>query len=288
MNSKKTSILFIAFLLINIASWAQKTKQAQPITLGFAEELRSVILSETRILNIYLPEGYKKDDSTKYPVIYLLDGGIDEDFIHVAGLVQFSTFSWVKRLPKSIVVGIANTDREHDMTFPTSIKDEKGKHPTTGGSDKFINFLEQELQPYIRRHYNTNNSTTIIGESLAGLLVTEILLKKPAMFGTYIIISPSLWWSNGALLNGEIALSADIPASKTNVYIGVGKEGLTPTEEPRVMEVDANILADKIKATSNKNINLIFDYLPEENHATVAHQALLNAFKKLATKDNNQ
>jgi len=65
------------------------------------------------------------------------------------------------------------------------------------------------------------------------------------------------------------------------VYVGVGKEGLTPTAIPRVMEVDVNLLADKIKATKSKTVKVIFDYLPQEDHATIMHQALLNAFREL-------
>ena len=47
------------------------------------------------------------------------------------------------------------------------------------------------------------------------------------------------------------------------------------------MEVDANVLADKLKGTKNKQIQVILDYLPQENHATIMHQAVFNAFKQL-------
>jgi hypothetical protein len=67
----------------------------------------------------------------------------------------------------------------------------------------------------------------------------------------------------------------------TAIYMAVGKEGLTPTAIPRVMEVDVNVLADKIKASKSKTVQVIFDYLPQENHATIMHQAVLNAFKQL-------
>jgi uncharacterized protein len=67
----------------------------------------------------------------------------------------------------------------------------------------------------------------------------------------------------------------------TDIYIGVGKEGLTPTVIPRVMEVDANLLTEKMKASKSKNVNVYFDYLPQEDHATIMHQAVSNAFKLL-------
>jgi predicted alpha/beta superfamily hydrolase len=62
-----------------------------PFVLGIVDEIHSVILSENRILNIYLPPEYDGKDSMRYAVIYLLDGSADEDFIHVSGLVQFNT-----------------------------------------------------------------------------------------------------------------------------------------------------------------------------------------------------
>jgi len=252
--------------------------------LGVIEELQSTILSEKRILNIYLPEGYKQNDTLKYPVIYLLDGGADEDFIHTVGLIQYNTFSWINRIPQSIVVGIANVDRRRDFTFPTSIEEDKKRAPTTGGSAKFIDFIANELQPFIQGKYKTNNSKTIIGQSLGGLLATEILFTKPTLFDKYIIISPSLWWNDGSLLKQNPAILNETFSQKTAVYIGVGKEGLASTKNPHVMEVDANILADKLQQTKSKNVKIYFDYMPEEDHATSSHPALFNAFRLLYPK----
>ena len=86
-------ILICLFAMVAVSSFAQ-TKNAKsvdtskPFVLGVIEEIKSLELSETRILNIYLPEGYSKNDTLKYPVIYLLDGSADEDLIHIVGLVQ--------------------------------------------------------------------------------------------------------------------------------------------------------------------------------------------------------
>ncbi|WP_281309770.1 alpha/beta hydrolase [Flavobacterium flavigenum] len=276
---------FILILLaFNSISFSQKGKSqpadaAKPFILGVIDEIQSEELNEKRVLNIYLPEGYKQDDATKYPVIYLLDGSADEDFIHIAGLVQFNSFEWINQVPKSIVVGIATVDRRRDFTFPTTIETDKKRFPTSGHSDKFIAFIEKELQPFIEKKYKTNDSKTIIGQSLGGLLETEILLKKPSLFNKYVIVSPSLWWNDGSLLNLDAEMLKESFKQQTEVYIAVGKEGLTPTETPRVMEVDANILAEKIKASKSKNVKVFFDYLPQENHGTILHPAVSNSFK---------
>jgi uncharacterized protein len=282
---------FISLFLASLSlaqTHTNPTDSSKPFVLGVVDEIQSVQLGEKRTLNIYLPDGYDKNDTTKYPVIYLLDGSADEDFIHVVGLIQFNNFEWINRVPKSIVVGIANVDRKRDFTFATRVATDKAKYPTTGHSDKFIAFIEKELQPFINNKYKTTSSKTIIGQSLGGLLASEILLKKPALFNKYIIISPSLWWDNGSLLNQPVTTLSDSSLQQTDIYIGVGKEGLTPSEPARVMEVDANLLADKLTALKNKKLKIYFDYLPQENHATIGHQAVFNAFIMLYPIANNK
>jgi predicted alpha/beta superfamily hydrolase len=274
-------LLFSPILTFAQTDQSGQTDSSKPFVLGRIEEINSVQLAEKRTLNIYLPEGYNASDTLRYPVIYLLDGSADEDFIHIVGLIQFNNFSWINRVPKSIVVGIANVDRRRDFTYPTTIEADKKRFPTTGHSDKFIAFIGNELQPFIDRKYKTTTAKTIIGQSLGGLLATEILFKQPRLFDKYVIVSPSIWWDNGSLLNQSSALLQSDYAKETAVYIGVGKEGLTPGDVPRVMEVDANVLAEKIKHTKSKRVTAYFDYLPQEDHATVTHQAVFNALRLL-------
>jgi predicted alpha/beta superfamily hydrolase len=279
-----TILIFISTCLYPQAPVKDGSESARPFVLGVIETIQSELLNEKRTLNIYFPEGYSKNDTTRYPVIYLLDGGADEDFIHVVGLVQFNSFSWISLVPPSIVVGIANSDRKRDFTFPSTVASEKKKYPTTGQSEKFISFIEKELQPFIERKYKGNGSKTLIGQSLGGLLATEILLKKPNLFNRYIIISPSIWWDNGSILNQSSRLLEADFKQQTLIYIGVGKEGLTPSDPARVMEVDANLLTEKLNAAKNKSLLIHFDYLPLEDHATISHQAIFNAFRLLYGK----
>jgi hypothetical protein len=52
------------------------------------------------------------------------------------------------------------------------------------------------------------------------------------------------------------------------------------------MEVDANLLAEKLMSSNSKRVKVYFDYLPEENHATIGHQAVFNAMKVLYADDH--
>lgn len=276
----KTKLLICLCSIFSLGAIAQVKNKPKEFVLGYVDSLHSEILNEDRIINIYLPEGYDKE--TKYPVIYLLDGSADEDFIHVVGIVQYNTFSWINRIPKSIVIGIANKNRKRDFTSPATQASDRKSIPNNGGSAKFIAFLEKELQPYVEKKYKTDGFKTIIGQSLGGLLATEILFKKPMLFNNYVIISPSLWWNDGALLKAKpVVLDKDYSKS-TKIYIGVGKEG--SFDGKRIMEDDAKLLYEKIKQGQSKSVSVHFDYLPEEDHATVTHPAIFNAFRILYPK----
>lgn len=264
---KKVIIIFFILLTADICFAQSK------FVLGNTYQLSSKELNENRTLNIYTPEGYHADSATIYPVIYLLDGSANEDFIHIAGLIQFLTM--IEAMPKTILIGIANVDRRRDFTFPTVIEKDKKDFPTSGSSEKFINFLAKEVQPFVEKSFKTNGTKTIIGQSLGGLLATEILLKKANLFNNYIIISPSLWWNNESLLKN---VSLDINTQKinyTNVYIAVGEEG-------KIMKEDAKKLAETLDKLKDLRVN--FEFFEKEDHLTILHnsiyQTLLKMYKK--------
>ena len=263
--------IIIAFFTNNIVAQSlPKIKTDKPFCIGKTITFRSEILNEDRVLNIYLPNNYASDSSKVYPVIYLLDGSKDEDFIHISGLVQFSSFSWINIIPETIVVGIANIDRKKDFTFKTDVEEHIKEFPTSGKSEKFIDFMELELLPFIENNFNVNATKTLIGQSLGGLLATEILFIRPNLFNNYIIVSPSLWWGNESLLNYNPKIYSD----QKNIYIAVGKEG-------KIMEREAKDLYRKLESLNRPNTKLYFQFLKNQNHGDALHLAVYHAFEKI-------
>lgn len=267
----------IACVLISICASANLVAQIPPeisarapFSIGEVVSFQSNVLDEERSLNIYLPLSYNQENDSVYPVIYLLDGSADEDFIHIAGLVQFGSFSWINMIPETIVVGISNVDRQRDFTFPSSIETERHEVPTSGGSARFINFLENEVLPLVESTFRVDSTITIIGQSLGGLLATEILFKKPKLFDNYIIVSPSLWWDNESLL--QVTPNPD--SSPSAIYIAVGKEG-------DVMERVAKELADKVRATISPTTQFYWEYFEQLDHGDALHLAVYDAFEKM-------
>ena len=134
---KAVVIIFLVALTTNNLLWAENDDDK--ITIGEQLTIKSEVLDEERQMLVYLPAGYK-DATTEYPVLYLLDGGYH--FHHVTGIVQFLSSQGL--MPQLIVVAIKNVDRNRDF-LPTN--DERV--PTSGGAEKFLAFITDELIPYI-------------------------------------------------------------------------------------------------------------------------------------------
>ncbi len=263
---------YLIVLLVCLAfSCTKKINESPERAFNYltTDSVYSIYLAENRKLNLYLPLGYTETDTVTYPVLYVLDGSSHEDFLHIAGLVQFLDLYDI--MPSTIVVGIANVDRRRDFTHPSNVQSDFDLVPTGGGSKKFISFIETELQPHISSNYKTNKYRTIIGQSLGGLLATEILLTKPNLFDDYIIVSPSLWWNGQSLVStaAKVLLSREFKDKK--VYLSIGNEG-------PIMQDGLNILRS---AVENSQTTWFYVPFPEENHATILHRSVYKAFELL-------
>lgn len=107
-----------------------------------------------------------------------------------------------------IVVGIDNTDRMRDLTpshtdiGPDGKIDTSARAPfkNTGGGEKFLQFIKQEVMPFVAGRYKTAPYQILSGHSLGALMAVYCLMKHPDYFNAYIAISPSFQWDNNALL----------------------------------------------------------------------------------------
>ena len=174
-------------------------EQLAPMPAHETATLESATLHETRRLNIYLPPAYHEETARRFPVLYLPDGGEQEDFPHVAAAADRLIRAGTVR--PFLIVGIENTVRRRDMTPPTQSASDLEVTNQPGGAPAFRTFLASELMPWVQNRYRTDDETAIMGESLAGLFVIDTLWRKPALFDTYIAIDPSLWWNEGDALH---------------------------------------------------------------------------------------
>ena len=269
----KISGLFASFFILAFAASAHAQarpaplEKAVPLSFGETFTINSKIMGETRRINVYAPPGYKESAETRLPVLYMPDGGLAEDFLHVAGLVQVSVGNGTMR--PFLLVGIENTERRRDMTGPTENASDKKIAPRVGGSGAFRRFIRDELMPQVKARYRTTNETAIVGESLAGLFVVETFLLEPDLFDTYIAFDPSLWWNDQKLLGDAGRLLRARPKTgKTLYFASSGDAG-------EAMQRFAEVLGREAPP------GLLWHYekMPDEKHSTIYHPAALKAFR---------
>jgi predicted alpha/beta superfamily hydrolase len=245
--------------------------KAGPLVIGETFTVESKILGETRRINVYLPPDYGQAADVRLPVLYMPDGGISEDFLHMAGLVQVSSGN--RTIRPCLLVGIENTQRRRDLTGPTEVADDRKIAKVVGGSESFRKFLRLELMPDIRQRYRTTGETAVIGESLAGLFVVETFLLEPDLFDTYIAIDPSLWWNDHNLVRQAGDLLKAQPRTRKTLALASSDEktiaGLSQT------------LADTLDRESPTGLNWRYYKFPEESHATIFHPAALKACRSV-------
>jgi predicted alpha/beta superfamily hydrolase len=270
MNRFTLVIVFVCTLLVPRLSFGAATADgAAPLVIGETFTLDSKILGETRRINVYLPPGYKESSDSRLPVLYMPDGGIAEDFLHVAGLVQVCVGNATMR--PFLLVGMENTQRRRDMTGPTMNEEDKKIAPQVGGALAFRKFIRDELMPVIRGRYRTTGETAIVGESLAGLFVVETFLLEPDLFNTYIAIDPSLWWNNEKLVTNAAEQLRARPKLEKTLYLASSDEKTIAAITQRF----AGILTRNAPST----IHWHYESMPQEKHSTIYHPAALKAFR---------
>ena len=142
-------LLAVAAFVCASAVGAQETAQPAPIRIGSSYMLQSKPLGEARTVNVVLPASYGKEAGKRYPVLYLIDGGVEQDLLHVAGVTHLNAL-W-GRSAEAIVVGIETRDRRRELVGPTRDPGLLEKSPTAGSSAAFRQFIRDEVKPLVER-----------------------------------------------------------------------------------------------------------------------------------------
>lgn len=256
-------------LLIFAVGTAKAEIDVKPLVIGETFTLKSKVLNEVRRINVYLPPGYAESPTSRVPVLYMPDGGMSEDFLHIAGLVQILVRNGTMR--PFLLVGIENTRRRRDLTGPTQNEDDKKIADVVGGSAAFRTFIREELMPQINRCYRTTKETAIIGESLAGLFVVETFLLEPHLFDTYIAVDPSLWWNDQKLLVAAEDRLRSWPELEKTFYMAQSSEEWIDGVAMRFVNV--------LQQNAPAEVRWHYKSMPDEKHSTIYHPAALAAFR---------
>ncbi len=165
-------------------------------------------------VSVALPFNYLPFDTTRYPVMYVLDG---DPNLPMAALIQ-RNMSYDHEVPDVIMVGIGYQVDNFLSTRSFRMLDYTPSHVAkidsemtashhmkmvSGGAPDFLQVLEKEIIPYIENNFKTNKDRSLAGHSLGGLFTLYTLFHEPALFQRYLISSPSLYWNDFEMLGEE-------------------------------------------------------------------------------------
>ena len=115
----------------------------------------------------------------------------------------------------------------------------------------------------------------LLGQSFGGLLTTEIVFKRPYLFSNYVIVSPSLCWDKWSLISTDKMFFRNSFDKRLSVYIADGDEGQTTINHAeKLFEI----------SSSKNNIKATCRFFDMENHATIYHLAVYDAFASFNKK----
>jgi predicted alpha/beta superfamily hydrolase len=249
---------------------APPAAEPAPLVVGETFHLDSKILGQRRVVNVYVPPGYR-DGTQHYPVLYMPDGGLQEDFLHIMGIVDVSIKNEVIR--PMLVVGVENIERRHDLVGPTTVATDRERAPHAGGADAFRGFLRDELKPYIAGHYRITGESAITGESLAGWFVLDTLVVEPELFDGYVAVSPSVWWNDQALVRSAAARFTAWTVGPRALFLATADE--TPTQD------GVAILIEALRTQQPAGLTWHYLPLPDEHHNSIYPVAATQALRAL-------
>ncbi len=260
-NCKPVPALFLLILFLTTAK-AQDTV-INVAYLGRLESIHSSVLNQDRLIQVFLPPGYKAGSPEKYDVLYNLDGGnwntgLIAQIQHFAETQDF--------MPPTIIVSIIEPDRNADLA-PTHL--DTWNH--SGNADKFLAFIKNELIPFVNGHYPSNGDNTLWGHSLSGMFVLYTLVNEPALFKSYIALDPSVWWDDCYVIRMAAARLPTIPFQHTTFFIA-GRDNDTS-----LMKQDS--LHVVLRNNAPTNLKWKFVSYPDETHSSMRLKGTFDGLK---------
>ncbi|MCJ7553342.1 MAG: alpha/beta hydrolase-fold protein [Ignavibacteriaceae bacterium] len=307
-SNRKTlqNLLIITILLILDITCVQNSEQQNikdqkntEVTLFNTEKriLHSEIINDDFEIYISLPYRYIYTDTT-YPVLFNLDAnigfGITDNVVHILSTLN-------KEIPEMIVVGIAYTIKgiedwatwrcrdfrptshpEKDKAWQDRLSQASSRDDIvveSGGADKFLAFIREELIPFIESNYRVDSSDrAIAGVSASGLFTLYTLFQHPETFQRYFAGSPSISWDEPYMYKLENNFAASHNDLQARLFMCAG--GLESESYINNMNKMAELLRSR-KYPSLEIETVIFE---NETHGSIYQAAISRALKMLYKK----
>ncbi|WP_125720617.1 alpha/beta hydrolase [Pseudoalteromonas rubra] len=270
-------IILIFALLLPMKLLASNESVPYKIPRTQVVQLTQAGTERTYELVIQLPESYSAQK--QHPVLYYTDMTWHIEMLASAAYflmeeVILVGISWQTNMPAPLLKeeGV-HVSRYRDYSFASSTKPESQAKYQFGGANAHIDFIRNQVKPYIAQHYRVKpGNDSYFGYSLGGLFGAYTLLTRPDTFNNYLLGSPSVWRLTQLL---EVPNQTNAKA-KTHVYLSYGS--LEDKLSPHVKG-----LFNFLKSTNNPQLDIELAEI-DGTHQTAAPLTGVRAIKWLSER----
>jgi len=199
--------------------------------------VRSSHLGGNRTIDIWLPPEYHENAWARYPVVYLLDGQnvFDGKTSFIPGKTWCADETATRcvrqrKVRPCIQVAIWNGGSRRIDEY-TAVRDQRHGG---GGALRHTRFLFDELFPWVGQRYRVRarrEDTALVGASLGGLYVLDLICDHSDRVGGVGAMSPSVWWNQRSILQ---RLSRLRPNARPRIWLDIGtREGVAAVRDFR-------------------------------------------------------
>jgi uncharacterized protein len=245
-------------------------------------------------LYIGLPREYQGKPDT-YPVVIVLDADYFFSMVHsTAGILADHD-----ELSPTILVGLAypgvaeekhgpiyKANRTRDYTISRVLEGGYGPEfqKLSGGADRFLDFLAEDLLPYLDREFRTRpGDRALVGCSYGGLLASYALLTRPGLFQRFVIVSPSLWWDHHLISRLEEKAAAARKDLVARAFFGVGAREAPPNGETDMVS-DLTAFVETLRSRRYPSLQVDLWVAPDETHHSVFPAAAMRGIQYVFSK----
>ena len=220
-------------LIIHPSNWNDLFSRSITGVVKYYHNFEDHDLRYTRDVKVWLPPSYFKSPNKRYPVLYAHDGQ------NVFSLNSVYSGEWrmdetadslmrAGKIEEFIIVAIDNT------------KDRWVEYSGTPEGMNYINFIVDNLKPFIDTHFRTKAdraNTAAIGSSMGGLISFYMVWLHPEVFSKAACLSSGFAYDDGHILDKVASSSKKIPGTK--LYLDCGDRDIDKVFLPDNNQMDS-------------------------------------------------
>lgn len=243
------------------------------------------------LVQVAVPARYDLLPDREWPVVVVMDG----QWLFGAVKDACRIMAFDREAPEAVVVGIS-----FDEDDPAELVRERARWysptawvppPVVGAGDieassagralELANFVERQVLPMVDGGLRTSGERWFVGHSFSALFGTRLLLDRANLFSRFLLMSPSVWWNDRAILDIDAETEWTVDPPDTRIFVSVGEleEGV-----PFDMADNAAALVERLGARYGDHADIQMMEMAGATHSSSVFPAIGAGFRWLMGK----